>query len=104
MWLGIYHGMLRRVSTWWPIGTVKKTTRIRIETDRVLIIQRRHFTRAWCQTCGREVEMVRAEEAATLTAARLRSPRNCPANEEWHVSYATGGSRLICLDSLLKSL
>jgi hypothetical protein len=104
MWDGIYHGMLRRVSTWWAFRTVRKTTHIRIKTDRLLIIQRRHSTRSWCPECGREVDVIRAEEAAVLTGTPQFTLRNSVADEEWHVSYSPSGSRLICLDSLLKSL
>lgn len=80
---------------------VHKRTEITIETDRVLIIRRRRVLRAWCQECGREVEMVDPREAEAITAVRGLPLRDCA---QWHVAQSLEGGGLICLDSLLKPL
>jgi hypothetical protein len=104
MWDGIYHGMLRRVSILRLLVAAGRGTRIKVETDRLLIIRRRHAIHSWCPQCGEEVDMVCAEEAAALVETLRLTLPNCLAKERWHITRAPGGSPLICLDSLLKSL
>jgi len=37
--------------------TAHRRTEVTVETDRVLIIQRRRVIRTWCQECGGEGEI-----------------------------------------------
>ena len=104
MWNGIYHGMLRGINALKLFTAAGKGSQIKIETDHLLIIRRRPSSRAWCQQCAREVDMVRVEEATALAESSKRTLRDSVTGEKWHVSCAPGGAQLICLDSLLKSL
>jgi hypothetical protein len=104
MWNRIYHGILRKVSALNLIPRARNRMQIRIETESVLIVRRQTSSRAWCQQCARDVEMIQSQDAAALTFTLRRTLRNSSANKQWHVSYAPSGSLLICLESVLKSL
>lgn len=80
-----------------------KRTRITIETEQVLMIQRTGSNRRWCPECCREVEMVRFVQAAALAGVPLAVFRECARTEPWHLAEAQDGTPLICLDSLLKA-
>ena len=80
-----------------------KRTEITIETDRVLIIRRRHSTRVWCPGCGGEADMVSLEQAGIVTGLAGKSLRDYAQARGWHLS-GQKGSLLICLKSLLKSM
>jgi len=81
-----------------------KRTKIRIETDSLLILRGRNSTRAWCPLCAAEGEMIALENAGVISNLER------PALEEWltsaelHRSQAVDGSALICLNSLLASM
>jgi hypothetical protein len=79
-------------------------TEITIQTDLLVLIRGRRSTRAWCQQCGREVEMVGVSQAAELGGARKPLPPDSDQNHGWHVSEHRDGSLLICLESVLKSM
>ena len=84
--------------------TEHKRTEITIETDRILIIRRRRSTRAWCSECGGEADMVGLAEAEAITGA---VPPMLPDSAEargWHLAEGPGGTPLICLKSLRKSM
>jgi hypothetical protein len=86
----------------------RKRTEITIETDRVLIIGKRHSIRACCQECGCEVDMVTQADAAALSQdAQILGPKPMlPGYGEgrgWHWSQAVDGTALICLESVLRS-
>jgi len=78
-----------------------KRTKIRIETDSLLILRGRNSTRAWCPLCAAEAEMIALKDAGLISNLER------PALEEWlnsaelHRSQAADGSALICLNSLL---
>jgi hypothetical protein len=79
-------------------------TEITIQTERLVLIQRRRSTRAWCQQCGREVEMVGLSQAAALAAGGKPVLPDSSQGQGWHVSEDQNGSPLICLESVLKSI
>lgn len=83
---------------------VHRRTEVTIETDRVLIIQRRHSTRVWCRECAREVDMVGLADAGVLTGITQQGVRHGAQARKWHFSDGQDGAPLICLESLLKSL
>ena len=43
-------------------------TRIRIETERILIVVRHHATRGWCDRCRGEVELLQSDRARDVLA------------------------------------
>jgi hypothetical protein len=79
-------------------------TEITIQTERVVLIRGSRSTRAWCQQCGREVEMVGLAQAAALTAGGKPVLPDSTQGQGWHVSEDETGSPLICLESVLKSM
>ena len=103
MWNGIYHGIVRRAKAWGVVITTSKKTQITAETNRVLIVRRMRSSRAWCPECGREVDAVGLEEASALTATQAAF-REFVETRKWHFSESAEGARLICLDSLMKSI
>jgi hypothetical protein len=84
--------------------TVHKRTEVTVETDRVLIIRRRHSTRVWCGECAREVDMVGLADASVLTGITQQGMRHGAQARKWHFSEGQDGTPLICLESLLQSL
>ena len=89
---------------WWGGMTAHKRTEITVETDRVLIIRRRRSTRAWCQECGCEVDMVDRQEAEALTGLTGPALRDCAKARKWHVAKGQDRNGLICLESMMKSM
>jgi len=81
----------------------RKRIEITIETERVLIIRRRRSTRAWCQACGREVDMVGLAEVEAITGAVQPMLQDSDEARGWHLAEGQGGTLLICLESLRKS-
>lgn len=80
-----------------------KRTRITIETEQVLMIQRHSSNRRWCPECCRVVEMLRFAQAAALAGVPSAVLRECARTQPWHVAEAQDGTPMICLDSLLKA-
>jgi hypothetical protein len=78
-----------------------KQTKITIETESLLIVRGRSWSRAWCPQCGAEAEMIALEDTGVISNLER------PALEEWlnsgelHRLQAADGSTLICLNSLL---
>jgi hypothetical protein len=104
MWNAIYHGMLVRAKTWGAVATVRKTTQVTLETKRVQITRQLRSSRSWCTECARDVDMVGLEEARALTGMTQSEFLQWAGSGSWHFSHALEGARLICLDSLMKSL
>lgn len=77
-----------------------RSTRITIETERILIIARRHAARGWCERCGAEVELVASADASHLLhLAQEQLQWQNPGN--LHLKEAKDGL-VICLKSLLR--
>ena len=78
-----------------------RRTKIRIETESLLILRGRSTGRAQCQQCAAEVEVIALEDIGLI------SNMERSALEEWlnsanlHCLEAVEGSTLICLNSLL---
>ncbi|MGA7685345.1 MAG: hypothetical protein WCA58_10055 [Terriglobales bacterium] len=83
--------------------TRHKRTEITIETDRVLIIGRRHSTRAWCPECGRDVYVVQAQMLTSGAQPRLLKGEG-GGPQPWHSFEGPDGKQLVCLESLLKAI
>lgn len=82
---------------------VKKTTRITIETEQLVVIGRKRSVRVWCEQCTAEVDLVPIEGAAELAGVDLETIRSLLTGEAFHLSQS-GGPVRICLNSLLKSI
>ena len=82
--------------------SAKKTTRITVETETLMIVRNAAATRGWCSDCRAEVNLITLDDntlAEATTAARVR---------EWlvasklHFRQTATGSLQICLTSLLQ--
>jgi|HubBroStandDraft_5_1064220.scaffolds.fasta_scaffold116747_2 hypothetical protein len=79
---------------------MKKTTRVTIETERVLILRCGSPGRIWCEQCAAETETV------TLTALGNLAPEETEKIQQWldkgelHWSQSPQGSVRICVRSL----
>lgn len=81
----------------------KRTTRIEIQTERVLVIEKRNSTtQSWCEGCGRQVKLVTLEMIAIVTGLSVRSVFRMLEAGEIHFLETPNGSLFICLDSLLR--
>lgn len=80
-----------------------KRTRITIETERVLVVSsRRRIIESWCDGCGHEVKLIRAEEAAYISGVGLRDICRQVESDSLHYVETADRVLMICLDSLLK--
>lgn len=82
----------------------KRTAKLTIETERVLVIRRRGLpARARCPACGEVVDFVTGDEAATLAHVGARAIARMAEVEKLH-SRVTAEDLLICFNSLSRSL
>ncbi|HXL23656.1 MAG TPA: hypothetical protein VOA78_14420 [Candidatus Dormibacteraeota bacterium] len=81
----------------------KRTVRITIETERLLVIRHGASVREWCQQCATEVDMVPLESAAEVGQVAAGVIQRLLDNERLHLSNSSGLVR-ICLNSLFREL
>ena len=99
----MYHGNGRQASKGEPILATKKTMRITIETERLLVIRHGVTMRNWCEQCASEVEMIPLANAAELGQVSAGTIQHLLDRQRLHLSKA-GGPVWICLNSLLKEV
>ena len=75
---------------------------ITIQTSQLLTIRGGRSSRAWCQQCNAEREVVRLETVALLAESIATLLKAGAPSADWHISQAPDGSLLICLPSLLR--
>lgn len=78
-----------------------KRTRIKIETDSLLVLRGRKSLRAWCPQCGAEAEMIPLNDVgvvSNLPPAELQAWIEFP---DLHHAKTADGADLICLNSML---
>ena len=88
------------------LGTVltpAKRTEITVETSKVLIIRKRRSTRGWCEQCGREVDLIRLEEAEAL-ADVMPLEGECAHADAWHMCEGPDGTPRVCIESVRDSM
>jgi hypothetical protein len=85
-------------------GTARRRTEITTQTDRILIIRRRSVIRAWCEECACEVEMVSLEDSGAITGTPLPGLGEGADSQAWHFCQGPDGEKLLCLESLMRSL
>jgi hypothetical protein len=78
-----------------------KQTKITIETDSLLILQRGNSTHARCQRCAAEGEMIALEKTGMISGLPKPFLEEWLNSEDLHRSETADGSLLICLNSLL---
>ena len=79
----------------------EKITEIAIETDKVVIIQRRGGAiTKWCTKCGDAVGMVTPDEASLLLGISSRAVYQLVEADAVHYLETGQGMLLICLKSI----
>ena len=79
----------------------RKRTEITIETNRVLVISKRKISiLTWCAECKERVEMVTADEAATLAGVSSRTIYRWADVEKLHFTETSEGRLIICCASI----
>jgi len=81
----------------------KRTMRITIETERLLVIRHGTSVREWCEQCALEVDMIPLKSAAELGQVAAGTIQHLLDRQKLHLSKA-GGPVWICLNSLLKEV
>ena len=83
---------------------MKKTTKLTIETQRVIVIRRlTESCRVMCEACDEVVSFVTADEAAALARLSARAIYRLIEARKLHFIERAEGSSLICLNSLCNS-
>ena len=85
-------------------ATARKKIEITVQTERLMLIRRRGISRRWCESCGCEVDVVNFAQAQVLTGIGQQTLRDGAPAVSWHCLEAADGSRVVCLQSLLKSM
>lgn len=79
-----------------------KHTRIRIETDSLLVLRGRKPLRAWCPQCSAEAEMIPLNEVGVVSNLPSTEVQAWMESADLHHTRTADGSPLICLISMLK--
>ncbi|HYE14932.1 MAG TPA: hypothetical protein VD968_10870 [Pyrinomonadaceae bacterium] len=81
---------------------MKRRTEITIETERILLINRRAgSSRPRCPVCAQAAGMVPEGEAAALLGVTIEELRRAAVAVGAHTLVEGGGRLLLCLESLL---
>ena len=78
----------------------KNTTRITIETERVLVINRTRNPASWCPSCGARVQRLTVDEAAAITRVDSLTVYRWVEAGAIHHAETEGGVPLLCAVSL----
>lgn len=79
----------------------KVRTEVVIETTEIYVFKRRrHFIRAWCAGCNREVSLIPPAEAALLTFQKTDAIYSLIDENRVHFRFFEEKTPFICLTSL----
>ncbi|HET8677326.1 MAG TPA: hypothetical protein VFO63_16130 [Blastocatellia bacterium] len=80
---------------------MKKRTKIVLEIERTLVFKvPKDFQSLWCDGCGKEVRMIRAELAAMLVGTTSSTIQLRIEAGSIHNRQAPTGEALVCIESL----
>lgn len=79
------------------------TTRITIETHRVMVVRRQRVVRFWCGECGGESEFVPVEDLNGSLEDGADGGDRRALNTELHFAKARNGVALVCIKSLTRT-
>jgi len=83
------------------VGMKKRTARITVETERLLVIRRSKTSfDGWCGQCEAEVKLIGLEEAAAIAGASQRAIFRWAEAGEIHFTETVDGRLMFCLDSI----
>ena len=81
----------------------KRTARITVETERLLVITRSQACfEGWCHECGAEVNLICLEEAAAIAGASQRAIFRWTEAGEIHFTETEDGKVMFCLTSITR--
>jgi hypothetical protein len=83
---------------------MKKTTRITIETERVLTLRGGGLGPFWCERCAAETEIVALEALGNLAPEEPEKIQQWLDKGELHWSQSPQASVRVCLRSLMRLL
>ena len=75
---------------------MKTRTEITVETERLVIVNRRRRSTAWCSACSRYVEMFSVDDAAIFAHVNSRTIFHWAESGVVHSSETPEGLLLIC--------
>ena len=78
----------------------KTTTRITIETERLLVMSRSRNFASWCPSCGALVQRLTVDEAAVVARADSMTVYRWVEAGAIHHAETAGGVPLLCAASL----
>jgi len=81
-----------------------KQTKITIETNSLLVMHGTVSLRRWCPECAAEGEVIPFDGIGVISNLTPSEVQGWLEGEAIHHSYGPDGTRLICLNSLLKRL
>ena len=83
------------------VEQTKRRIEITVEKHRVVMLSNRnHSMRAWCRTCGEEVQMVTPDEAAQRCQVSTRTIYRWIEIGQLHFTETENGFSLVCHQSL----
>ena len=75
---------------------MKMRTEITVETERLVVVNRRRTKDAWCSSCARQVQMLTVDDAAILFHVASRTIFHWAESRVVHASETPEGLLLIC--------
>lgn len=79
----------------------KRTARITVETERLLVINRSHAVlEGWCDACAAEVKLIGIDQAAAIANASQRALFRRAEAGEIHFMESDDGRLMFCLTSV----
>jgi len=84
---------------------MNRTRRIKITIEnKLLVVRRSSQTLVWCSECPAQIQMITAEEAATLTGVSTRTIYRWVEVEHPHFTETGEGRLMVCPNDLPLSI
>jgi hypothetical protein len=83
-------------------AVVRKTTRITVETETLVIVRHAKAAMSWCPGCRAEVDVVTLDSDSLIEPATAAQIREWLATGKLHLSQPANGPIQICVSSLLQ--
>ena len=81
----------------------RRTARITIETERLLVISRsRSSIKRWCEACNANTEFIGIDEAAAIAGVSQRTIFRWAEAEALHLIETSDGKAMFCLQSIAR--
>ena len=79
-----------------------KTTRITVETERLIVVRRAKATLAWCPDCRAEVDVITLDHDSFIEPATAAQIDAWQSTGKLHLWQPAHGLARICVTSLLQ--